>query len=772
MKTNGMNFKQLILFGCIAFIAASCSNTKNLGPNQNLFIGSKEKIKTTAKMPSSKRKALESDMHSLVRPKPNTSLLGIRFKLTIFNIFKEPKKKKGLIYWFKYKVGEPPVIASYSALEKNRQVIQNHLDNNGYFRDSVQMDTVIKNKKLSVTYTALLDSQYRIRNVSYPNDSSILAQKIRQKAVGRKKRRSFLKPDDPYDLDVIKDERTRIDTRLKQNGFFYFSPDYLLANVDSTVGNHKVDIDLHVKPETPPYARLPYSIKDVYVFADFDINSDTSLIGAKKYNGYTIIDPEKKFNPDIFRRTLIFKPGGIYKRSDHNLSLNRLITLGVYKFVKVRFEPADSAQQLNAFYYLTPTNEKSVRFQVSALTKTNNANGGELVVNWRNRNLFKGAELLVISANTGFEKQVSKGTVATKVNTLTYGIGADLYVPRIIAPFKLNTSSAFVPQTKFNLGYSFYNRTTEYVLNSATAGYGYLWKDNIKNAHELTLININYVRPTNITDSFQANIDTNLTLARSIEKQFIIGTIYNFNYNTLAKPNTRRNNFYFNGNADLSGSLLGLITGANVQKGDTIKIFGQPFTQYLRFEGDIRHYLRLGNKFRSFNTRLDAGVGVAYGNSSTMPFIKEFFAGGVSDLRGFRARTLGPGSYYAGNPREELVYDQPGDIKLLLQAEYRAKLFSILHYALFADAGNVWTLKEDTTRPGSKFTSNFLQQVAVDVGAGVRVDISVLVLRLDIAFPVRFPYLPDGERGNKIDLGNSDWRKNNIVWNLAIGYPF
>ena len=762
-----MNVKQLILFGFIIIIAASCSNTKNLAPGQNLFIGAKEKIKSEDKISSSKRNALEDEMHDLVRPKPNSSLLGVRFKLTVYNMVKEPKKKKGLMHWLKYKVGEPPVIASNSVLEKNRQVIQNHFDNRGYFRDSVVMDTSIKDKKLTVTYTALLDTQYTIRRVSYPTDSSMLAKTIQQKAMA--KRRRLLKPDNPYDLDVIKDERTRIDSRLKENGYYYFSPDYLIADVDSTVGNHKVDIAMRVKPETPPNARVPYRIKDVYVFADYDINSDTSIRNGKKFRGYTIIDPKEKFNPQVFNRTLVFRPGELYNRRDHNLSLNRLITLGVYKFVKVRFEPADSVQKLNAFYYLTPTNKKSIRFQVSALTKTNNATGTEFSVSWRNRNIFRGAELFTLTANAGFEKQISAGT---RVNTLTYGIEANLFVPRIIAPFKFNTSNAFVPQTKFTLGYSFFNRTTEYLLNSFNFGYGYVWKDNIKNQHELTLFNINLVQPRNITDSFQAKIDTNKTLARSIEKQFIIGTIYNFNYNTLARPNARRNNFYFNGNVDVSGNLFGLITGADIKKGDTATLFGQPFTQYVRFETDLRWYRRLGNQYRSFNMRLNSGIGIAYGNNYTMPFIKEFFAGGVSDLRGFRARTLGPGSFYAGNPREEFIYDQPGDIKILLMAEYRAKLFSIIRYALFADAGNIWTLRTDPDRPGSKFTSNFLNDFAMDVGAGLRVDISLLVLRLDIAFPLRLPYLPSGEKWSEFNFGDSEWRKNNIVWNLAIGYPF
>ena len=151
--------------------------------------------------------------------------------------------------------------------------------------------------------------------------------------------------------------------------------------------------------------------------------------------------------------------------------------------------------------------------------------------------------------------------------------------------------------------------------------------------------------------------------------------------------------------------------------------------------------------------------------------LKSFFAGGVSDMRGFRARTLGPGSYYGGNPRDTFVIDQPGDVKLLTMLEYRDKLFSIVRWALFVDAGNIWTLKEDTARPGSKFTSNFLNQIAVDAGLGLRFDISVLVLRLDIALPIRLPYIPpDGQKG--VNIGSGDWRRDNIVWNLAIGYPF
>lgn len=760
-----MRFSKIILFGLMIMAIASCDNTKYLGANQYLFVGSKTKLKATGKISNGDRKDLEEQMQALVRPKPNSTILGARLKLAIYNSVKEPKKKKGLKYWWKYKVGEPPVIASYSALEKNRQVIQNHLDNKGYFRDSVQMDTSIKHKKLSVTYAGIIGDQYKIKETSYPSDSSEVAKQIQSTALNKKE--VLLKPNDPYDLDVIKNERIRVDANLKEHGYYYFSPDYLIANVDSTVGDHKVDIDMGLKPEMPDEAKLPYYIKNVYVFTNYSLHSDTSLRKAKLYDGYYIVDPAHRFNPAIFSRTLVFHPGDAYNRTDHNLSLNRLISLGVYKFVKVRFAPGDSTQTLNAYYYLTPTNKKSIRFEASALQKSNSATGTSFSINWRNRNLFKGAELLTISANAGIETQISSGQTNS---ILTTGIQADLYVPRILAPFHLNTNSAFVPQTKFSAGYQLYNSTAEYLLTSISGSYGYKWKDALTNEQQLIPININYVKPTNVTDSFLRLEDSFPELKYSIQRQFIIGSIYNYNYNSLAKPNVNKSNFYFNGNVDFSGNLLGLITGGNASKGKQKEIFGAPFTQYMRFEGDFRHYLRLGNAFRSFNTRLDVGIGIPYGNDSIMPFIKEFFAGGVSDLRGFRARTLGPGSYYA-NPHATYVADQPGDIKMLISAEYRAKLFSIVRYALFADAGNVWTLKYDSQRPGSQFSSNFLNQFAGDAGVGLRFDISILVLRLDVAFPVRVPYsIPD--QPYKVDFGSSDWRKNNLVYNLAIGYPF
>jgi outer membrane protein insertion porin family len=768
-----MNYRFIyfLITGMMVLLVA-CNNTKHLPTGTNLFVGSKVNIKADPAIKKKNNKALSGSLQSLVRPKPNSKILGARVKLSFYNIVDTPKGK-GLRYFIKYKLGEPPVIAQYTVLEKNRAVMQNWLENRGYFHDTVTLDTVIRNKKLTAVYNAYIGQQYTIRHISFPQDSSILSRQIRGKSSKRATKRSLFKEGAPYDLDVVMAERSRIDARLKDRGFYYFNPDYLIAEVDSTVGNHQVDIAMLVKDSTPDQVRRRYRIDSVVVFADYDINSDSSIAGARQLGGYTIVDPNHRFNPKIFTRTLIFDSGDVYKRSDHNLSLNRLTSLGVYKFVKARFEPTPGSDSLlNAYYYLTPALKKSLRAQFSVLSKTNNANGGEFSLTWHNRSLFKGAESFTISPYIGFEKQIYGGA---NISTRRVGVEANLYIPRIIAPFRFKTNSNYVPQTKITAGYEWFNRPTQYLLNSARLSYGYVWKENIKSEHQLNIININAVQPKNITPEFQDSLKENVTLARSIEKQFIIGATYNYNYNTLNNPRNlnKRHNFYFNGNIDLSGNLLGLVTGANYKEGKQKSIFGTPFSQYSRIELELRHRLRLGAN-SSFHTRLWGGEAYAYGNSSTVPFIKEFFAGGTSDIRAFRSRTLGPGSYYAGNSRDSFVVDQPGDIKLEMNMEYRMKLFSIVRGALFADAGNVWTRKEDTTRYNTKFTNQFLKQVAVGVGAGLRFDISILVLRLDVSIPIRVPWNEPGNRWvfDKIDFGSKDWRRNNIIYNLAIGYPF
>ena len=227
-------------------------------------------------------------------------------------------------------------------MEKNRAVLQNRLENRGFFKDTVILDTIYKGRKLSAVYTAVIGKQYTIRNVIYPTGRVTDSLSV---DISRMVKRSLLKKGDAYNLEIIKNERTRIDTRLKQRGYYYFRPDDLLFRADSAVGDQQVDMTLIIKKTTPQEAYKVYRINDVVVFADYNVHVDTSINVASlpKFQGYTIIDSEKMFKPQIFSRALIFKPGDIYNRRDHDLSLNRLINLGVFKFVKIRFDETDTA---------------------------------------------------------------------------------------------------------------------------------------------------------------------------------------------------------------------------------------------------------------------------------------------------------------------------------------------------------------------------------------------------------------------------------------------
>src|ERR1700748_1178348 len=218
---------------CAAVFLVACSETKSLKEGQYLYKGPVIRINSPEKISGRKKSQIKSELEDLLRPKPNGKFLGIKFKLLIYNMAAEPKRK-GLSYWLKNKVGEPPVLGSISAFEKNRLILQNRLENIGYFKDSVKLDTVTKKLKIQDIYTVTTGYQYTIRKVVFPEDSSAISQEIQ-----KIKKETLLKAGTGYDLDLIKNERIRIDSRLKENGFYNFSPDYLMVIVDSTVGKHQ-----------------------------------------------------------------------------------------------------------------------------------------------------------------------------------------------------------------------------------------------------------------------------------------------------------------------------------------------------------------------------------------------------------------------------------------------------------------------------------------------------------------------------------------------------
>ena len=754
LHQDKMKFLRIYSIVAIAgILLASCSATKKVPDGDALYLGATVKV-DGPNLTTKEKGNLRSDLASMTRPRPNQRILGIPFKLLLNNN-----------RLFRKKFGEPPVLLSQVNLEYNAKTLQNSLENRGYFYAKVSGDTTVKRKKARAIYTVQTGNQYKIDSVTFLNDTSVL-----QRTILESSSKTLLKSGDPFDLSVIKAERERIDAYLKERGFYYFNYDQLIIQVDSTVGVNKVNLFVKVKPAIPDQSTLVYRINDVFIFTNYFLNqntSDTVKRMAEFYKGYYVVDRRKIYKPRLFEQAMQFEPGDIYNRKDHNQSINRLVNLNLFKFVKNRFEPVAGIDtpKLNTYYYLTPLPKKSLRAEVNASTKSNSQTGSSFTVGFRNRNTFRGGELFTVDATVGFEVQVSRNLGG--YNTFHYGLESKMIVPRFITPFKIDTRGGYVPRTTFSLAYDMLSKQKLYTMQSFRAGFGYNWKETLQKEHELNIVSINYVQPLTITDLYKDSAAGNPTLLKAVEKQFILGTNYNYNYNQLAGKPANSGGMYFNGNADISGNIAGLATGANAKDGKQKNIFSAPFAQYVRLESDLRYYLKISPRLIWAN-RIITGIGVPYGNSLQLPYIKQFFAGGTNSIRAFRSRSVGPG-YYIDTLNKGFLPDQSGDIKLEINTELRAKLFGIVNGALFIDAGNVWLYRKDPLKPGGEFTGDFIKQLAIGGGAGLRFDVTFLIIRFDVAVPFRKPYPPNWVLNR---LREPDYRKQNVVYNIGIGYPF
>lgn len=746
-----------------SLIFAACSNIKYLPPGQNLYVGSEVKVNPDSTGKIKSEKAIVKTLESKTRPVPNKTILGLRPKLYIYNLAGQPTKPKGIRHWLRTKVGEPPVLQNQVNLRFNNSVLTSYLISQGYLQAGVTGDTVVKNRKAKAIYTANTGIRYKINSVNFPADSSGISKIMRDNAPN-----SLLKTGNFYDLDAFKNERIRIDNDLKERGYFYFSPDYLIIQADSTIGKNLVDLFVKVKQTTPDVAQKPYTINNITVYPNYTLRNDSAIKASEPliYKDFKIMDPKHTFKNGVFDRLIFFNKGETYNRKDHNQSLNRMVNIGTFKFVKADFIPVDSFKnnQLDLNFYLTPLKKNSLSFQVTGTSKSNNFVGSEVKITQTTRNVFRGAEQLEVSASGGFEQQY--GGIVKQGNSYSLTGQAKLSFPRFLIPFfNFSSTNAFIPRTNILASYQILSRAT-YSLNASKAEFGYNWNESAFKEHTFNPISINYVK-SNIKDD--SLLIKNPALRNTLDNQFIVGLNYNFTYNDQTDQ-SRKNNIYFSGDIETAGNVVGLLASKNNEGKKTL--FGTALSQFVRLETDLRNYYKVSPGVTWAN-RLNLGFGYTYGNSTQLPFVRQFFAGGSNDIRAFGARILGPGTYHV--PDTLAFRDQGGDIKIMLNSELRFKLFSIFYGAAFVDAGNIWLRKEDPSRPGGKFKLNtFLDEIAIGTGAGLRVDASIFVVRLDVAFPIRKPFNAPGQRWvlDDINFGSKAWRKENLTFNIGIGYPF
>lgn len=776
-----------IFLSCLTLLY-SCSVKKHIPQGEMLYVGADVKVIADTLAPKMDLSVVEAELAEMVRPVPNKTIFGFPYKVGLYYFMGEPKREKGFKSWFRRKLGEPPVLVSNRMVTTNAEILESHLNAEGYFRSNVEGQlTPVKSYTTKAVYEAHVKERYSINSFQYRlKDSTGFYKDLLDTESA-----TYLKAGNAYQLSVIEAERIRIDAALKEKGYYYFSPEHLIVKVDSSLNNHKVDLFLELKPNVLQTALKPYYIRDIYVFAEPELNKSDSIGTLEVRRGINIVDKTDAYRKFIFSDAIAFEKGSLYTTTAHNTSLARLVNLKNFKFVKNQFEliPQSDSSMLDVYYYLTSQKKKFIQADLSGVTKSNNLAGVLFNLGWSNRNVFRAAEMLRLSASIGKDVQIGGGSTANSNDFFRFAAEAELSFPRFIIPFYNPdpVNSKGLPRTSLTLGYESLNQIGLYTLTSLRGHWSYYWQKSTNWEHTLIPLGVNLVRPGNISNEFierlfmsENPLDFNRYL-NILQNRLILESQYNFTFNPTRKKYSPHQ-FVISGGLNLAGNIAGLLIKNKDPESDVHgQIFNIPYEQFARIDGEVKYYYDV-NKNVKWANRLLVGIGAPYGNSKTLPQIKQYFAGGSNGIRAFQARTVGPGAYYA-SPEDRASFGNSsyGDIRLEMNTEVRIKLTSLIQTAFFLDAGNIWEYRySESSRFGeaAAFTKDFYKQIAVGGGLGLRFDFTYLIFRLDLAAPFRKPwYTLDETKStpwvfNEINLRNKAWRKDNLVLNIAVAFPF
>lgn len=758
--------RKLWLYIVFGALLASCSANKYLPKGEKYFEGHEaEYEEKSSKIPKEVKYYIQEDL----KPE-STRRIGVSRPGTwLYEVMGEPKKDKGLRHFIKYKLGKKPVYLSAVNQEKNAAMIESKLHNNGFFRARVTSRVDSTKNKASVVYEISAFEPYYFDTLQFAPDT-----------MGFYKSIKVAHEEDPkveagklFQKLKMQEEREMIARYFRNLGYYYFVPGLTYYEADSSNANHKVRLRLNMVDSLPPAALGRYRISSVTVNLAAG-SSNTETIGDSLK---TIIDPDRLFlRPNKLAPFIQIEPGQYYSRKDEETTLKQLNRLEVFEFVNVRFEPDTTGGKytLKAAILANPRPKHSAKAELTLSTTSTNFTGPGLQLEYFNRNIFKGAEKLRITGIGRYEQQLSgssKGLTAFDLD-----IQAALLIPRVGIPvFMPKDNKGNVPSTKYRLQYRLYSQPNYYSQSSLGTSFGYEWMGGTSTFNEFRVLGIDYVKLLKTSDRLQQLFDDGILSPESFADQIIVGPSYHISYSPASQPG-KFFRYYFGGSIESAGNALyGAYRLFKITKNEDEQytILNTPFSQFVRIQSDFRTYYKL-SKNNTLVLRQNIGLGIPYLNSNELPFSKQFFVGGASSLRGFHPRAVGPGRYVNPDRAKGGFFDQTGDILLELNIENRFDMGGYFKGAVFVDAGNVWLKNQSDKRPGGEFKFNsFFSELAVSAGVGLRIDVQFVLIRFDLAFPIRKPYMPEGERWVASDIDFSkNWRKENLILNIAIGYPF
>jgi len=765
-------YTKYILF-VFCLLAAACSGTRHLPSGEKLYTGAKVNLESADKLSFRKNQSVKKTAKEAFYPEANSSFLGMRFKLWRYMAAGDTAESK-FKKWMK-RTGEAPVLINNVKPMVTASVIDARLYNTGIFKSYTEYNIIEKKRTAKVLYTSHIHQPYKVKELNYAVRDSSLTHIILLE-----KEKSLIKPGEDYSLEKLKSERNRIDALLKNNGYFYFDPDFLLFKADTTETDKSIGFRLTLKDSVPQKALTAYRINNVYIDQAYSLN-ERALARVKDtlpFGNYLFLGKERSasIKPSVITRSVFLRKNELYARKNHTTTLNRLMSMGNFKFVSIKFTDSDTVAPgfLDVTILMTPIPKYAFKAELDVVSKSNNYSGPRMNFSLTDRNAFKGAEFLNFSVAGSWETQLS----GKDKNLQSYSLNPkiEITIPRFVVPFNIKqTSSIYLPKTRFSLSYDYLKRGNFFDMRSLQFIYGFRWKEDIRKEHELNPVNISFTAVGNKSDAFLELLESNPFLKKSYEDQFIAGASYSFTYNEQVLTG-KTIQTYFQLTTEVAGnafSLANIIAGKKINAENPSFIAGYSYSQFARISLDGRAYYNFPNK-EKFAVRAYAGLAKPFGNSEVLPYIKQFFSGGPNSIRAFSIHTLGPGTYNQSNDSIGFLR-LGGDLKLELNAEYRFNIFRFLKGAVFADAGNVWLLKSNPSTMGSPFSlSSFASEMAVGAGFGLRIDVSFFLLRFDLAMPLRKPWLEENNRWvmDKINFASPSWRSDNLILNVAIGYPF
>lgn len=751
---------------CLAAVA--CSSTSDIPEGDRLYSGLKE-VKYTNYEQNSHFTSTQEEISVALDCAPNGAIFGssyyktpFPYSLWIWNAFHDSKSKFG--QWVSKTFGNQPVLMSWVNPELRATVAQSQLHNHGYFRGLVSYEEVLQKnkKKAKIAYEVDCGHLFTIDNVRYSNFPTDADSLIAATAEDTK-----IKTGTPFDVATLDAERNRISNLFRDNGYFYYQPSYSSYLADTIKVPGKVQLNFQLADNLPDKALRKWYIGNVKInLRKSFMETLRDSVSRRRFTAY-FNGKKSPVRPRVILSDLKLRRGQPYSYSAHMESSNRIASKGMFSSVDFQFTPRDTSSTCDTLdLMLNCVFDKPYDFYVETnfKGKTTGRMGPEMIVGFTKRNAFRGGEKLDINLNGSYEWQTghSASGSADNVHSYQYGADASLEFPRLLIPFLKRRRYNVTPSTLLKASSNVINRAGYFKRHVVSGELTYTFQTSETSMHQFSPLILQYDYMSSHTAKFDSVMNTSAYLQVSMKDQFIPKMRYTYMYTSPAKY---RNPIYWQTTVSEAGNILSLGYMAFNHKWNhrDKKMFKNPYAQFFKIETEWRKTWRI-NEYDQFVAHASAGAVWSYGNSEAAPYNEQLYVGGANSIRAFTMRSVGPGEFVPTETTSSYL-DQTGDLKLLFNLEYRPRLFGNLYGAVFLDAGNVWTLKNSSYRPGSKFEfKNMFRQMAVGTGVGLRYDLDFFVIRVDWGIGLHLPY--------KSGFYNMPNFKDSQSLHLAIGYPF